>query len=198
MGQPELKLDGDYLAWTERTGSRMDKLFVCDLKTLETTTVQMFSGSSYGQSLPSLRDGLLLWADSGDRDDESVIQSILLTESTINSYEPETYVHDPESNGVCTAWLDGHHSLETSLYFCLFQGAPVLVDTGVVEFGLGSDFIVYGKEDHIYVYFYRDRKSYMLTPERESAQFLGVSDDYVLWMDVTSRERDILKYAHID
>ena len=62
VGQPELKLDGDYLAWTERTGSRMDKLFVCDLKTLETTTVQMFSGSSYGQSLPSLRGGLLLWA----------------------------------------------------------------------------------------------------------------------------------------
>lgn len=32
-------------------------------------------------------------------------------------------------------------------------------------------------------------------PERENTQFLGVSGGYVMWMDVTSRERDIIKYA---
>ena len=26
---------------------------------------------------------------------------------------------------------------------------------------------------------------------------LGVSDDYVVWMDVTSRERDIVKFTKI-
>ena len=60
-GQPEPMLDGDYVAWIERTGTRMDKLFVCDLNTMETTTLNMFSNSVYGQSLPSLRDGLLCW-----------------------------------------------------------------------------------------------------------------------------------------
>ena len=30
---------------------------------------------------------------------------------------------------------------------------------------------------------------------RENTQFLGVSGGYVMWMDVTSRERDIIKYA---
>ena len=29
------------------------------------------------------------------------------------------------------------------------------------------------------------------------SQLLGVSGDYVIWMDVTSRERDIVKYVKI-
>ena len=50
-GQCEPMLYQNYVAWTERTGTRMDKLFLCDLTTMETTTLHMFSNTSYGQSL---------------------------------------------------------------------------------------------------------------------------------------------------
>ncbi|MBO6061923.1 MAG: hypothetical protein J6P98_07415, partial [Clostridia bacterium] len=62
VGQPELKLDGHYAAWTERTGTTRDKLFVCDLETAETTVVAMFSNSGFGTSAPDLYDGTLIWA----------------------------------------------------------------------------------------------------------------------------------------
>lgn len=197
-GQPKLQLDGDYLAWMERTGSRMDKLFVCDLATLESTTVQMFSDSPYGQSDPSLNDGLLVWADAGDSGDVSQIFRIRLSQSTATPYSPGTYVHDPQANERCLAWLDGHHGSNTSLYCSVNGGAAVLVDTNVIEFALTQDFIAYGKDERVYIYFYGKGTIYPVTPERELAQFLGAFDGYVIWMDVTSRERDIMKYAYIE
>ena len=201
-GYPELKLDGDYLAWTERTGTRMDKLFVCDLNTLETTTMQMFSSSAYGQSLPSLMNGILVWADADDEyvneKGTSAIHSISINASSINTYLPETYVHDPEGNGTYFAWLDGNHGPDTKLYYSKRGGNPIEVDSGVVEFGLGSNFIAYGKDEQIYVYLLDRGKTYLLTEEWEAGQFLSVSDDKVFWMDVTTRERDILKYASVE
>lgn len=197
-GQPKLQLDGNYLAWMERTGSRMDKLFVCDLTTLESTTVQMFSDSPYGQSDPSLKNGLLVWADAGDSADVSQIFRIRLSQSTATPYSPNTYVHDPQGDERCLAWLTGHHGVGTDLYCSVNGGPAVLVDSDVIEFGLTEDFIAYGKGERVYIYFYDKGKTYPITPERELAQFLGASGGYVVWMDVTSRERDIMKYAHID
>lgn len=200
-GQPELMLDGNYLAWTERTGSRMDKLFVCDLTSRETAAVQLFSNSVYGESKPSLKNGLLLWADLDDSamtSLTSVICSVTLNGSpSIKTYRPGTYVHDPQSDGEYTAWLDGNHGPDSSLYFSKDFGPPLKIDTGVVDFGLGTNFVAYSKESSIYVYILKDRKTYRITPETEQAQFLGASDGKVIWMDVTTRERDIVKFAPI-
>ncbi|MCE5236498.1 MAG: hypothetical protein ABFC62_08700 [Clostridiaceae bacterium] len=200
-GQPELMLDGNYLAWTERTGSKMDKLFVCDLKSRETTTVQMFNNNVYGQSKPSLRNGVLIWADPDEAAagaTTSAICSVALNGSpTVKTYRPGTFVHDPQGDGTYTAWLDGCHGPDTRLYYCKGNGSAVEVDSGVVDFGLGGGFVAYSKESAIYVYKFGERKAYRITPEKELAQFLGVSDGKVLWMDVTTRERDIVKFAPI-
>lgn len=195
-GQPEIMLWDNYIAWTDRTGTKMDKLFVCDLSTMESTTLVMFSNSVYGQSLPSFRNGLLTWADSGNGNN-SLIHSMRLGVSTATTYDPGTYVHDPESNGVYTAWLNGHHDAGCGLYYCKNNGTAMRIDSGVVEFGLGDGFIAYSKDQAIYVYIFDNEKTYRLSQEHESAMLLGVSDGKVIWMDVTSRERDILKFAEI-
>lgn len=202
-GLPELKLSGDYLAWTERTGTNMDKLFVADLNTKETTVMSMFNNSIYGQSLPDFQNGVLVWADAdtadtGESGATSAIYSISLSDSTVKPYKPGMYVHDPEFNGNYYAWLTNNHGPETELYFSNGHIEPVKVDEGVVEFGMGSDFIAYSKDETMWVYLMDKRKSYRLTPDREKAQFLGVSEGRALWMDVTSRERDIMKFAPIE
>ena len=149
-GQPEPMLDGDYVAWIERTGTRMDKLFVCDLTTMETTTLNMFSNSVYGQSLPSLRDGLLCWADA-----------------------------------------------DSALYYSKNEAEPVKIAEGVAEFGLGSHFAAYSKDETIWAYMFDNGRTYRISSDQERAQLLGVSDDKVIWMDVTTRVRDIVKFAVI-
>lgn len=201
-GQPEPMLDGDYVAWTERTGTRMDKLFVCDLNTLETTVVHMFSNSPYGQSLPHFSGGTLIWADvdssgSGDAQGTSVIYSMTLGSASISTYSAGVYVHDPEADGAHTAWLDAHHAPETGLYYSKDGGKPVKIASGVVEFGMGETFIAYCKDEAIYAYRFDNGKTYRISAEYEKTQFLGVSDSCVIWMDVTSRERDIIKFSRL-
>ncbi|MBS5878716.1 MAG: hypothetical protein KIC63_01085 [Clostridium sp.] len=200
-GQPEPMLDGDTVAWIERTGTRMDKLFVCDLNTMETTTLSMFSNSVYGQSLPSLRNGLLCWADAesggGTGADTSVIYSIRISSSTVRAYSPGTYVHDPECDGTYSVWMDSHHAPDGALYYSKSEGEPVKIAEGVVEFGLGSHFVAYSKDEAIWAYMFDNGRTYRISAEQELAQFLGVSDDRVSWMDVTTRARDIVKFAAI-
>ena len=72
-----------------------------------------------------------------------------------------------------------------------------MVEAGVVQFGMGKDFLAYSKDEAIYLYRFDNKKSYKLSGEYEKAQFMGVSDSHVIWMDVTTRERDILKYSEV-
>ena len=208
VGQPELRLDGHYAAWTERTGTTKDKLFVCDLETLETTVVAVFSNSSYGTSVPDLYNGTLIWAADDNTYHEdgritSVIKHIDIPSSGIdlNDFYADTYVHDPEMNSAYFAWIDAHHSEKSTLYVAVNNGSQQLekvkVAEGVVDFYLDERFVAYSIDEVVYVYMLDSGASYRITPERELAQLLGASDGYVIWMDVTTRERDVLKYAAI-
>lgn len=201
-GQPEPMLDGNYVAFTDRTGTNRDKLFICDLTTMESTVVAMFSNAVYGESRPSLWSNWLLWASpdtSGGGEDSSVISYIHLAGSpTISSYLPGGFVHDPKTGGKYTAWLTDVHSGGSQLYATRgISGTPFLIDSGVVDFGIGSDFVAYSRGQSIYLYLFETSGIYRITQDYESAQFLGVSDDRVIWMDVTSRERDIIKFIAI-
>ena len=205
-GQPELRLDGHYISWIERTGTNRDKLFVCDLETQETTVVDMFTNSSYGTSAPYMHDGTLIWAAEGTEhfDDgriSSVIKHIDIESSGIRDYLIETYVHDPKTNGRWFAWLNAHHSANTTLFAAKAEGdsmlEPSVVADGVVDFAIDEEYLVYSVDEVIYVYFFNNGQSYRITPERELAQLLGASEGYVIWMDVTTRQRDVLKIARI-
>lgn len=202
VDQPEFKLEGDYITWIERTGSSRDKVFVCHLPTQETTAIHAFDRSGYGTSMPYIHGKKIIWAaeDNAAHQDgviTSAIKYISLNEQTIGDYLPNTYVHDPECNDEFYAWLDAPHDESTILYTSNGVDAPIAVDTGVVEFGIGDNFIAYGKDEAIFVYLFDLNKTYRITPEREMAQFLGVSDGYIMWMDVTSRERDIIRYTSL-
>ncbi|MBO4849234.1 MAG: hypothetical protein J5586_08805 [Clostridia bacterium] len=206
VGQPEIRLDGHYISWIERTGTARDKLYVCDLETLETTVVAMFTSSSYGTSAPYMKDGTLIWASEGTERYEdgrmtSVIKHISLDSSGIRDYSVSTYVHDPETNGRWFAWIDAHHSENSTLYIAEASDSaalePIEIAQGVVDFIMDDRFVAYSVDEVIYVYLFNSGESYRITPERELAQLLGASEGYVIWMDVTTRERDVMKFAKI-
>lgn len=206
VGQPELRLDGHYISWIERTGTSRDKLFVCDLETLETAVIAMFSSSSYGTSSPYMHDGTIIWAAEGTERYEdgrmaSTIKHIDLQSSGIQDLPVDTYVHDPEFNGKQYAWIDAHYSENSSLYIGEVDSSGKLVSQkiaeSVVDFVLDERFVAYSMDEVIYVYLFNSGESFRITPERELAQLLGASEGNVIWMDVTTRERDVLKYALI-
>ena len=194
IGQPKIRLSGDRITWIERTGSDRDKIFVCDLSTMETAVIQFFDRSDYGTSMPYFFGDLVLWAAPGTGD-ASVIKYINIETGATGEFSPGTYVHDPEYNGEYYAWLNAPHSPEAALYTANTASDPMLVAEGVTEFAISEKFIAYGLDEAVYVYVFETGSSYRITPEREDALFLGVSDGAVFWMDVTSRERDIIKFT---
>ncbi len=194
IGQPRIRLSGDRITWIERTGSDRDKIFVCDLNSMETAVIQFFDRSDYGTSMPYFYGDLVLWAAPGSGD-SSVIKSINAETGAMGEFDPGTYVHDPAYNGKYYAWLDAPHSPDAALYAADTASDPVLIARGVTEFGISDKFIAYGLDGAVFIYVFETGQSYRITPEREEALFLGVSGGTVMWMDVTSRERDIIKYA---
>ncbi len=207
-GQPKLYLDGDVLAWTERTGSRMDKLFACDLTTMENVAVHLFNNTAYGQSAISMRNGEIIFADAdpsvteAELDDAQVsaIYSTQRDDGKTSVYTPNTYVHDPMTNGRQWIWRNGNHGVSDDLYWTQNAQKPRLLAEDIVEYGLSDTFAAYSKDESIHVFFFDDGSTAVITPpaERERAQLLGVSNGVVIWMDVTSRERDIMKYARVE
>lgn len=198
--QPEFKLDGDYFTWLERTGTSKDKIFVCHIPSGETTVIRSFTQSGYGTSMPFIHNGKIIWADDDNIAHEggrisSALKYVNISDGEIVDLLPDAYIHDPECNSNYYAWLDSAHAENASLYVYNGYDAPVVIDTGVVEFGVSDDYIAYGKNDAVWVYLFSDGSIYRITPEREAAQFLGVSGGYIMWMDVTSRDRDIIRYV---
>ncbi len=206
VGQPELTLYDHYIAWMERTGTSRDKLYVCDILTNESTAVAMFSNSGYGTSAPYLHDGTLIWAaeDSTYHEDgrtTSTIRRINLDESGISDILTGTYVHDPETNGEYFAWIDAHHSLNSNLYIAAVSDGqtlePILVDEQVIDFHIDEEFVAYSIDEAAYVYVFATGESYRISPEDEKVQLLGASGGYVIWMDVTTRNLDVMKFSYI-
>ncbi|MBR4434663.1 MAG: hypothetical protein IKS90_01025 [Clostridia bacterium] len=196
IGQPEIKLYENYITWIERTGSDRDKLFVCDLKTQETTVVQYFDRRSYGTSIPDFGGGKLVWADEGGAaDNNSSICTIDIETAEMTSFNPGSYVHDPEFNGSVYVWIDSHHAPGARLMFSDGVNPASVIAENVAEFGLSDKFVAYGMDEAVYVYVFATGESYRVNPSWQKAQFLGTSNGVVMWMDVTSRERDIIKFV---
>lgn len=200
--QPEFSLYGDYFTWIERTGTLKDKVFVCHIPSMETTVVQTYTQSGYGTSKPHMYAGRIIWAadDNIAHEDgrvSSALKYIDLESGGISEMLPDVYIHDPQYNGNYYAWLGSSHDADAALYVYNGSDAPVVIDTGVVEFDISDKFVAYGKNEAVWVYLFSTGAIYRITPERESAQFLGTSNGYILWMDVTSRERDIIRYVSL-
>ena len=194
VGQPELKLDGDHIAWIERTGSEREKIFICDLSTEETAVVDYFDNHSSGTSMPHLSNGKLVWSAPASMND-SAVKTLDIKTGSLSEFRPGLFVHDPEYNGEYYAWLDSPHAENAKLYCSDGLSGSFEIAEGVIEFCISGGCVIYSKGDAVFMYEFDNCETYRLTAENESAQLLGVSaDGIIFWMDVTSRERDIIKY----
>ncbi|MBR3299693.1 MAG: hypothetical protein IKI64_10940 [Clostridia bacterium] len=193
VGQPELRLENDILTWIERTGSEREKIFVCDLSSGETAVTAYFDNQASGTSMPFIHGNKLVWASPASMSD-SAVKTMDIGTGSVSEFRPGVFVHDPEYNGEYYAWLDSTHGENAKLYLSDGVSGSIEIAEGVVEFGIDEDFIAYSKGLAVYMYVFDTGETYCLTANREAAQLLGVSGGVIFFMDVTSRERDIIKY----
>lgn len=209
-GMPSIVLDGDLLAWMERTGTNMDKVFLFDLRTRENMTAAMLERSVFGQSDVDLSESEVIWADADPsatgeaRDQTAVINYLSLLPSTeskkVQNYLPGTYVHDPKTNGTARVWTDQRSGPSPKLYLSLNQGPPEMVAEKVTGYDLGSDFVAYCADEVMYVYFWGTKGfQRQISLQGEKCIFAGVSNDTVFYY-VTGgvSANDIIKYVLVN
>lgn len=202
-GHPALFLSGNYLAWTERTGTSMDKLYIYDLTTRESATVQMFNKTTYyGVSKPHLSGKQLVWADVDTENSTGSMTSqicIMNTESgEFLSYKPGTYAHDPKSNGdKYIAWITGNHGTDSELYISYDMGEAEKIAEGVVDFYMDENYLAYQKDEMVYVYIFSTKAQYRVSKSGQCVQLIGASGGCVMWSDVSSRMREVPQYIVI-
>ncbi|MFR1759906.1 MAG: hypothetical protein ACLSX2_09385, partial [Christensenellaceae bacterium] len=110
-------------------------------------------------------------------------------------YRPDTYVHEPLFNGQYFAWIDTNKSFNATLYVAQPNTTPVTVASGISAYGLGDGFVVYGKDNGIYLYIIATGETCRLTDTTENGILPQVYGRTVIWQNKSiGGGRDVLRY----
>ncbi len=211
-GMPKLFLSGDYCLFNVSTGSKSDKIYLYNLDKQEVVLLRSYDygADPFSISTPSICDTEIIWVDAMAEETgitKSTIKSIKIKESLSFENDPyvfESYVFNPVTNGEAIAFLNTQRSLTGDLMVSVGGNEPVVVASGVFNFDLGDHFIAYTKDTGIYVYYWADGSTGRLSNSSSQAILASVSDNVVLWYDITDgiigaaeKNRDVLMMATV-
>lgn len=201
---PKVCLSGDYAAYVVQTGTNLDKIYLCYLPTQETALIDQLSNDSCALGGVYLNDSEVVWAClSGDSDatPKSIIKRLPLNGSTATptEFSPGSLAYSPKTYGNNIIFLDGNGINGSRLMISDGSGVPRSIDSDVINFELGNGFIVYTKQEILYVYFIDQGIKAILTSKNSRGLLSSVNGDYACWYDITDGffERDVVKYAKI-
>lgn len=206
-GKPKLRLSGETLVWMEPVSNEEDKLYLFDLASQENLPLTTLNApSTYGVSAPSICNEQILWAGPDEKNPEqSVIYSFKLDDDhgdgdnfNIGQYRPGMYVHEPVANARAMAWIDTNKSPNAKLYFALDNGKPVLVDEGISTYAMGEGFLVYGKDEQVWVYSWATGKKELCSLAGQKAILPSAYERFIIWFEFNATEnRDVVRMAEI-
>ncbi len=202
---PKLRLSIDYLMWIEQNEDKEERLYIVDLISEENASIPGFiesvekAMSTYGVSAPGIYNTQVVWAASdpeqSDEDrilngEKSAIYSCDLTRFIEDDYAPSAfspgmYVHDPVTNGEVWAWIDKNKAPDSNLYMKTEDDQVIKVAENVFTYALGDEMLVFGKDDNIYVYFYKTGQYGKANPEGTRGIMPVVSGRRIVWFDKT-------------
>ncbi|MGI6162123.1 MAG: hypothetical protein ACOYJD_08860 [Christensenellales bacterium] len=205
---PKLRLSGDMMAWAEQTATAQDKIYLHDLSTGSSATLAVLDNVPFGMGGADICATEVIWAgpnpdaapEEAQKGSTGAIYSANLSSGEVSVYQPGMYVHSPVTNGNVRAWTDTNSRAGSTLYISVADGPPRKIESGVIGYDLGRDFIAYCKDGVIWLYYWEAGRYAQLSKENLSSIFISVNDNRVIWYDVTyeQRSRDIIKYAVVE
>lgn len=202
---PKVSLSGDYAVYVVQTGTNLDKIYLCYLPTQETVVIDQLSNDSCAFGGVYINDNEVVWSclssDSSDMAQKSIIKRLPLDGSTTvpTEFAPGSLAYAPKTYKNNIIFLDGNGIDGSRLLISDGNGVPKSIDSEVINFEVGNGFIVYTKNQMVYVYFIDQGISAILTAKNSRGLLSSVNGDYVCWYDITDGffERDVVKYAKV-
>lgn len=212
--RPKLRLSGDMLIWIEQTREDHDRLFIVDLVSGEDMALSdLEQAASYGVSAPSVFENQIIWAvldneqttEDRAKEEHSMISCVDLARlgegdgsAALTTFSPHMYVHEPVNNADAWAWLDGNRSPTSALFIRYGGKIEEIARGGITTYGLGDDFLMYGRNEAVWAYFYKTGITVRLTPKTAFAKLPSVSGRRVAWFIDSGGSTDEMYTAVID
>lgn len=201
FGKPKVTLIGDYALWMQQTGTATDKLYLYHLPTKESTVIEVFVNTPFSVSAPHMsKDAIiyvqphgesqLLDGSSASMDAEIVIMPLRESgDKEAILFLPGTFVYDPMIVGEYIVYLDGSGDFDSQLMFCQKNGntysLPTMITQGVLNYDVGDGYVVYTKDDAIYIYYFADGSTGRLSSSSTRGILSSANGKDVVWYDIT-------------
>ncbi|MFA5674972.1 MAG: hypothetical protein WDA65_00435 [Christensenellales bacterium] len=201
-GKPKVSVSGDYALWSQQTGRNKDRLYLYHLPTHESVEIEIFDNTFFSVSAPFMSDNFIIFVqpygesqvlDGSSASIEPEICVIPLREGGDNQkvlFRPGTdNVYDPMISGSNIVFIDTNRDHDSRLLLCARDGndysEPKVIAQGVVNYCVGDGFVVYTKDEAIYIYYFKDGSSGRLSSENTRALLAGANGKKVVWYDIT-------------
>lgn len=217
-GKPKIYLSGEYALWLQQTNKGndtkgTDKLYLYNLSTQETVTIEILINTSFSYSSPYMSDNAIVYVQpSGesqllDGSSASADSEVCVIPLTLNGdvsrvlFIPGVDVVDPKINGDSIVFIDTYADVN-KLYLCTKEGdtysAPTVIAENIINYDVGDGYVVYTKDEAVYIYYFEDQTSGRLTGESARAILTSACGKNVAWYDITDLTgANIVFYAQV-
>ena len=200
---PQIVMEGSLIAFMQQAGDNLDRLYLFDLETFESTAYRVFSGLPTIPSAVDMQNGVMVYAipyQTEDGYNRSRIYTMDLATGEEKVNEPGKLAQYIRTNGKDIAFLSSVSGMASELY--LLEGVtPMLIDSDVANFEIEENYIVYTKGENIYLYLLGNKQIQQLNSDITRGRLVNANGRMVCWYDVTagySTTADIVRYAEVD
>lgn len=200
-GKPKVSIVGDYAFWMQQTGTATDKLYLYHLPSRESTTIEVFTNTPFSISAAHMSENALVYvqpegqssllgATSASQKAEIVVMPLSEGgDADKILFIPGTHVYDPMITGEYMVYLDGNADYSSNLMFSQRNGdtysLPEKITDGILNYAVGDGFVVYTKENAVYIYYFADGSSGRLSSDTTRVMLGSANGKQVVWYDIT-------------
>lgn len=197
---PELSVSGDYLAFMQVAGQDTQRLYLYNLKTRENVTVRLYDSKDTTCGNASVSGGDLVWSEYSTGN-LAQVQRLLLNTSGAEYKNPDfgSSAYDPKTNGQDIVFSTNKISQQGDLMLSIEGDSPVKIAEGAVMYDIGDDYVVYMKDQKIYLYgIDNSMQTRALTSEATRGLLSSVNENNVCFYDTTDSAGTIEVVRYID
>jgi len=198
---PEISLSGDYIAFMQPAGEDSQRLYLYNLRTREGVTIRLYDTAEKECGNASVSSVDMVWPEysTGNR---SYVQRLLLTGDTAAFDNPDFggSAYGPKTNGKDIVFTTSRIPQDGDLMLSMKGEVPVKIGEGAVSYEIGTDFVVYSKDQKIYAFGINNAmQTVQVTSEATRGLLSSVNGNKVCFYDVTdiSGSMDVVRYIDL-
>ena len=200
-GKPKVALVGDYALWMQQTRKGSDKLYLYHLPSKESTTIEEFRNTPFSIAAAHMDSEALVYVQpfgesnllegsSASMEAEIVVMPLSDGgDKQLTLFRPGMFVYDPMISGDHIVFIDRPRDENSRLMVCERSAdtytTPEVIAEGIMNFKVGDGYVVYTKDDAVFIYYFADGSSGQLSSSTTRAILSSANGKDVVWYDTT-------------